>query len=167
MFRHVPECSMFRVLSTPLVYGLATFLLQPVAKMLRNSHEKNNLSRFKSPLVTGLWDITLTSLLPRIQSCSSKFIWAWSCIASNFDKGRRGDHKHMIMDRPFMPKYGTVSQVLLQLVVKAGITCQVKHLNLSSVPIYWWYLERYFFVKVHLHSSWIFIKIMPFTPPKT
>ena len=28
-----------------------------------------------------------------------------------------GDHKHKIMDRPFMPKYGTVSQVLLQLVV--------------------------------------------------
>ena len=60
-----------------------------------------------------------------------------------------------------------VSQVLLQLVVKAGITCEVKHLNLSSVPSYWWYLERYFFVKVHLHSSWIFMKIMPFTPPKT
>ena len=31
-------------------------------------------------------------------------------------KGIR-DHKHKIMDRPFMPKYGTVSQVLLQLVV--------------------------------------------------
>ena len=60
-----------------------------------------------------------------------------------------------------------VSQVLLQLVVKAGITCEVKHLNLSSVPSYWWYLERYFFVKVHLHCSWIFMKIMPFTPPKT
>ena len=28
-----------------------------------------------------------------------------------------GDHKHKIMDRTFMPKYGTVSQVLLQLVV--------------------------------------------------
>ena len=34
-----------------------------------------------------------------------------------FDKGWRGDHKHEIVDRPFMPKYGTVSQVLLQLVV--------------------------------------------------
>ena len=43
----------------------------------------------------------------------------------------------MIMDRPFMPKYGTVSQVRLQLVVKAGIKCEVKHLNLSSVPSYW------------------------------
>ena len=32
-------------------------------------------------------------------------------------KGWRGDHKHKINDRPFMPKYGTVSQVLLQLVV--------------------------------------------------
>ena len=28
-----------------------------------------------------------------------------------------GDHKHKIMDRPFMPKYGTVFQVLLQVVV--------------------------------------------------
>ena len=55
-------------------------------------------------------------LLPPIQSCSSKF-WVWSCIASNFDKGCRGDHKHKTMDTPFMPKYGTVSQVLLQLVV--------------------------------------------------
>ena len=144
-------------------YAPATTSCKNVEKLPR----KNNLSCFKSLLVTGLWDITLTSLLPRIQSCSSKFIWAWSCIASNFDKGWRGDHKHMIMDRPFMPKYGTVSKVLLQLVVKAGITCEVKHLNLSSVPSYWWYLERYFFVKVHLHSSWIFIKIMPFTPPKT
>ena len=45
-------------------------------------------------------------------------------IASNFDKGWRGDHKHKIMDRPFMPKYGTMSQVLFQLVVviMLGIT---------------------------------------------
>ena len=28
-----------------------------------------------------------------------------------------GDHKHKILDKPFMPKYGTVFQVLLQLVV--------------------------------------------------
>ena len=28
-----------------------------------------------------------------------------------------GDHKHKIMDRTFVPKYGTVCQVLLQLVV--------------------------------------------------
>ena len=67
---------------------------------------KNNLSRFKSLLVTGLWDITLTYLLPPIQSCSCKF-WAWSCIVSNFAKGWRGDHKHKIMDRPLTPKYGT------------------------------------------------------------
>ena len=32
-------------------------------------------------------------------------------------KGGGGDHKHKIMDRPFMPKYSTVCQVLLQLVV--------------------------------------------------
>ena len=27
------------------------------------------------------------------------------------------DYKHKIINRPFVPKYGTVSQVLLQLVV--------------------------------------------------
>ena len=81
-------------------------LVQPVAKMLRHSHEKNNLSRFKSLLVTGLWDITLTFLLPPTQSCSSKF-WAWSYIVSNFAKRWRGDNKHKIMDRPLIPKYGT------------------------------------------------------------
>ena len=78
--------------------------------------QKNDLSCFKSILVTGLWDIKLTSLLLPIQSCSSKF-WGWSCIASKFDKGWRGDHQHKIMTRPFMPKYRTMSQVLLQLVV--------------------------------------------------
>ena len=85
-------------------------------KNVETLSRKNDLSCFKSLLVTGLWDITLTSLLPPIQICCSRF-WVWSCIASNFDKGWRGDHKHKIMDRPFMPKYSTVSQVLLQLVV--------------------------------------------------
>ena len=89
--------------------------LQPAAKLLRHSLEYD-LSCFKSLLVTGLWDITLTSLLPAIQSWTSKF-WVWSCIANNFDKGWRGDHRDKIMDRPFMPKYGTVSRVLWQLVV--------------------------------------------------
>ena len=32
-------------------------------------------------------------------------------------RGGGGGHKHKIMDRPFKPKYGAVSQVLLQLVV--------------------------------------------------
>ena len=59
------------------------------AKMLRPS-QKHNFSCFKSLLVIGLWGKILTSLLPPIQSCSSKF-WAWSCIAGNFDKGWRGD----------------------------------------------------------------------------
>ena len=77
---------------------------------------KNDLSCEKSLLVTGLWGIILTSLLPPIKICSSKF-WVWSSIASNFDNGWRGDHKHKIMDGLFVPKYGTVSQVLLQLVV--------------------------------------------------
>ena len=80
--------------------------------MLRHFQEKNDLSCFKTLLVTGLLYIIPTSLLPPIQSCSSEF-WAWSCIASNFDKGWRGDHKHKIMDRPFIPKYGTVFQVLI------------------------------------------------------
>ena len=31
------------------------------------------------------------------------------------------DHKHKIMDRPFMPNYGVVSQVLLQLVVAGKV----------------------------------------------
>ena len=34
-------------------------------------------------------------------------------IAGNFDKEWRGDHKNKIMDRPFKPKYGTVSQSTL------------------------------------------------------
>ena len=59
---------------------------------------KNDLSHFKSLLVTRLWDVILSSLLPPIQSCSSKFwTWWWSCIASNFVDGWRGDHKHKIM----------------------------------------------------------------------
>ena len=52
---------------------------------------KNDHSCFKPLPITGLWDIILTFLLPPIQSCSSKF-WVWSCTASNFDKGWRGDH---------------------------------------------------------------------------
>ena len=36
---------------------------------------------------------------------------------SNFDKRWRRNHKDKIMDRPFMPKYSTVSQVLFQLVI--------------------------------------------------
>ena len=85
-------------------------------KNVETLSRKNNLSCFKSLLVTGLWDKIVTPLLPPIQSCSSKF-WAWSCIASNFEKGWRGGHEHKIMDRPLKPKYGTVSQVLLQMVV--------------------------------------------------
>ena len=71
---------------------------------------------FLLQIAPGHRSVRYNTDLPPIQSCSSKF-WVWSCIANNFDKGRRGGHKHKIMDRPFMPKYGTVSQVLLQLVV--------------------------------------------------
>ena len=58
-----------------------------------------------------------TDLPPPYHSKLFLQVLVWSCIASNFDKGWRGDHKHKIMDGPFMPKYSTVSQVLLQLVV--------------------------------------------------
>ena len=51
-------------------------------------------------------------------SHSKLFLQGWS-MASNFDKGWRGGHKHKIMDRPFKPKYCTVSQVLLQVVIAA------------------------------------------------
>ena len=67
-------------------YPIATTSCKNVETLPQN---KNDLSCFKSLLVTGLWDIILTSLLPPIQSCSSKF-WVWFCIASNFDKGWRG-----------------------------------------------------------------------------
>ena len=33
-------------------------------------------------------------------------------------EGGGGGHKHKIMDEPFKPKYGTVSQVLLQLLLE-------------------------------------------------
>ena len=85
-------------------------------KNVETPPRKSNLSCFKWLPVTGLWDKIVTPLLLPFQSCSSKF-WAWSCTASNFEKGWRGDHKHKIMDRLIKPKYGPVSQVLLQLVV--------------------------------------------------
>ena len=85
-------------------------------KNVETRRRKFDLFCFKSQLLTGLWDVTLTSLPPPIQSCSSKFL-ARSCITSNFDKGWRGDHKHKIMDRPYKAKYSRVSQVLLLLVV--------------------------------------------------
>ena len=89
----------------------ATFYYQKCYNQLQKCWDtptKNDFSCFKSLLVTGLWDIILNSLLPPIQSCSSKF-WVWPCIASNFDKVWRREHKHKIMDRLFMPKYGSVS----------------------------------------------------------
>ena len=38
-------------------------------------------------------------------------------MLASFIRGGGGGDKHKIMDRPFMPKYDRVSQVLLQLVV--------------------------------------------------
>ena len=79
-------------------------------KNVETLSRKNNLSCFKSLLVTGLWDKILTSLLPPFKVVPPSF-------EHGLVKGWRGGHKHKIMDRPFKPKYGTVSQVLLQLVV--------------------------------------------------
>ena len=64
--------------------GLKEVLLAGCYNQLQNVEtlpQKNNLSCSKSLLVTGLWDVILTSLLPPIQSCFSKF-WAWPCIAT-------------------------------------------------------------------------------------
>ena len=83
--------------------------------MLRHSHGKNNLSCFKSPLVTGLCDKILTSPLPPFKVVPPSFEHGLVLLATLTRGG--GGHKHKIMDKPFKPKYGTVSQVLLQLVV--------------------------------------------------
>ena len=91
-------------------------LLQPVTKMLRHSHGEKR--PFLLQIALGHRSVKYNTDLPP-PSHSKLFlqVWVWSCIASNFDKGWSGNHKDKIMDRPFMPKYGTVSQVLLQLVV--------------------------------------------------
>ena len=112
--------------------------------MLRHSHKKHNLSCFKSLLVTGMWGNLLSPPPPPIQSCSYKF-WAWSCTASNFEKGWWGAHKHKIMDSPFKPKYGTVSQVLLQLVV--ALVCPQHDIWETSADIpHWWCISRQLWV---------------------
>ena len=41
--------------------------------------------------------------LSPIQSCWLKFI-IWFCIASNFDKGGRGNRMHMTTETPFAPQ---------------------------------------------------------------
>ena len=44
------------------------------------------------------------------------------------------------MDRPFMPKYGTLSQVLLQLVVAYNLLLSLLEESVKSVrPIVWLY----------------------------
>ena len=73
---------LYNKLSLKYVWYLAScikkVILQPDAKMSRHS---NNYWK----LVTCLWDISLTTSLSSIQSCFCKF-WAWSCVASNFDR---------------------------------------------------------------------------------
>ena len=61
---------------------------------------KNDLSYFKSLLVTGLWDIILSwpSSLPfKLVPPSFEHGDGLVYVASNFDNGWRGDHKHKIM----------------------------------------------------------------------
>ena len=72
---------------------------QPVAKMLRHPNERPAF------LTSNHCDIDYSTDLPPLPFQSKLFLQAWSCIAGNFDKGgRRGDHKHKIMDRSFKPK---------------------------------------------------------------
>ena len=85
-------------------------------KNVETLSRKNNLSSFKSLLVTGLWDKILTSPLPPFKVIPPSFEHGLVLLAT-LKRGGGGCHKHKIMDKPFKPKYGTVSQVLLQLVV--------------------------------------------------
>ena len=50
---------------------------------------------------------------PFIQSCSTKY---GLVLPATLIRGGGRDHKHKIMDRPFKQKWGTVSQVFLQLI---------------------------------------------------
>ena len=90
---------------------------QPVAKMLRHSNEKPAFLYFKWLLVARLWYIILTGPpplpFPSIQSCSTKY---GLVLQATLIRGGGGDHKHKIMDRSFKQKWGTVSQVFLQLI---------------------------------------------------
>ena len=91
---------------------------QPVAKMLRHSNEKPAFLYFKLLLVARLWYIILTGPpplpFPSIQSISTKY---GLVLQATLIRGGGGDHKHKIMDRSFKQKWGTVSQVFLQLIV--------------------------------------------------
>ena len=74
---------------------------QPVVKMLRHSDKKLAFLASNGWQVTHLWNIALTTFLPSIENCSSKFL-VWSSIAGNFCKGRR-DHKLKIVDSHLSP----------------------------------------------------------------
>ena len=54
------------------------------------------------------------------------------------------------MDRPFMPKYGTVSQVLLQLVVAYNLLLSLLEESVKSVRLVVW---LYFFLR-YIHWHW-------------
>ena len=89
-------------------------------KNVETLSRKNNLSCFKSLLVTGLWDKIVTPPpSPPFKVVPRNFEHGLVLLATLKRGG--GGLEHTIMDRPFKPKYGTVSQVLLQLVVVARI----------------------------------------------
>ena len=81
---------------------------------------------FLLQILASLWDIILTSLLPTIQSCSSKF-WEWSYILLFYIRGGV-----KIMDGRFKPKYGTVSQYV-QLVVASAL-CTSSRIIVTIAP---------------------------------
>ena len=85
---------------------------------------------FLLQIAPGHRSVRYNTDLPPIQSCSSKF-WAWFCIASNFDNGWRGDHNHKIMDRSFMPKYGSVSSTFA--------TCSIFSLTVKTHIVVLWF----------------------------
>ena len=98
----------------PLLLSLTASLFATTScKNVETLQRKTGFFGFKSLLVTILCNIILASLLLSIQNCSSSFEYGLVLLATS----TRGGHKYKIIDRPFKPKYGTVSQVLLQLVV--------------------------------------------------
>ena len=79
--------------------------------MLRHSHEK------KQPLMLQIAASHRSVRYNTDLSPPSHSKLLLQVLSMVLYKRWRGDRKHKVKDRPFMPKYGTVSQVLLLLVV--------------------------------------------------
>ena len=118
------NCCLFK--QTELCIISLDYLLQPVAKMLRHSHEKTDLSCFKSLLVTGLRDIILTSLSFKVVHPS--FVYGLVLLPT-FIRGGGGIKSTRSWTGHLCHLYGTVSHVLLQLVVAFVITLQISFLT--------------------------------------